>query len=872
MIDCLKHLLIGMLTTMYKSFSIKQPSFEFKDNKLEVQCAYSFDKERNFIETYTIDFGGVEEIYIDEIPSYIELVAIAAAPSYYKASPTLQVVIDFPIAPQVLEWATTLFDEGLREFRFQNNLDLNKTPIFITIDKEIIIASEIKSDPNLVLLPIGGGKDSVTSLEILTKTNTQVVGFSIGDHEAINNTAKAASIPLIRVNRQLDKDLFEWNKQGALNGHVPVTAVTSTLACLAGYCIGASSAIMSNESSANEATRVEGGVEVNHQYSKSFKAEKDLRKALNAHTLNTINYFSLLRTLSEYEIFSIFSKAIKFHKVFTSCNRVFKIDEKSRSKSWCGNCDKCRFVFIGLCAFLEIEEVVEIFGQNLFDNKDNISGFLELIGMGEGKPFECVGTIGETVLLMKKALNKIDSKNVKKLNNALAEIKDIDFLSKNTKLNIEFGLDNFVPDEFSKTISDLKLESYKSEVLAKLEGETIGVIGLGRDTAGIIRFLENVGYKNGIMIYLPDDQNISDEDFQKANEELLINDVGFARKCIRNFEDLSKCSLIFVSPGVSKYSELVVSFEEEVTTPLAWWLALNKELLPQKIFVGITGTKGKSTTASMLAHVLEDSVLVGNIGNSVGSLPLEDLLKTRYVVLEVSSFQASYVTVSPHVGILTSLFDCHIDWHLTPKNYEKDKRNLFAHGCDTVISSEVERSQSLTLKQQNENTIEEVADLIALQMTKENIQEKLNSFPGLKYRKEIIAEKNGVIYISDVLATAPHASAESLIDISKTYPDAKVFLLYGGANRNVDQSSLIKVLNSLKLNYVVITLPETGHEIEQKLKNYQHCDELEDGIFWASKNAKKGDVVLLAPGGPSFHRYKNYEKLHEHFVELVDKL
>lgn len=720
----------------------------------------------------------------------------------------------------------------------------------------------------MFLVPIGGGKDSATSLEILKRTNKKIIGFSVGDHKSINNTAKAADISMVNVKRQIDPELLRWNTDGAFNGHVPVTALVSTLACVAGYCIGAQSVVMSNESSANEATRIVEDVEVNHQFSKSFIAEKYLRDAIASFVNKPINYFSILRILSEYEIFSIFSMAKQFHNCFTSCNRVFKINKNDRTLSWCGECDKCRFVFIGMSAFLEIEYVSKIFGKNLLDEKNNTQGFLDLIGMGNGKPFECVGTIGETVLLMKKALNKINKKS--KLKTVLSSIKDIDFLSKNHKLNKGFGVNNFVEKEFIDIIENLKFEEYTSEVLARLDGERIGIVGLGRDTAGIIRYLENIGYKDGISIFLPDDQNISDIDFVSANEELKINDVGFARKCVRNQSDLDSCTIIFVSPGISKYSKFIKSLKKRATTPLAWWLATNKSIFPEKIFIGITGTKGKSTTSSMLKHILKDSILLGNIGSSVGSLPLNQLMDSRYIILEVSSFQASYITISPHVGVLTSLFDCHIDWHITPERYYKDKKNLFEHGCDVVYTSD--EDLDITLSEQNENMIFKIMKTIKPEMLKADIQAELKTFPGLQYRKEVIAIINGVIYISDVLATAPHSSVEALKDIAKTYKDAKIFLLYGGANRNVSQSDAIDEFNKIKSKYVVITLPDTGFEVESQLKNVKHCEDLACGIIWASENAKPGDVVLLAPGAPSFHRYENYEKLHEHFIELVDNI
>ena len=116
-------------------------------------------------------------------------------------------------------------------------------------------------------------------------------------------------------------------------------------------------------------------------------------------------YFSLLRGMYEYKIASIFAQKKEFFSLFSSCNTNFKILEKNKkSQLWCNQCPKCVFVFLILSNFLEIEEMIRIFGENLFERRDLESVFAELIGEQKHKPFECVGTLEESFLAMYKAI------------------------------------------------------------------------------------------------------------------------------------------------------------------------------------------------------------------------------------------------------------------------------------------------------------------------------------------------------------------------------------------------------------------------------------------------------------------------------------
>lgn len=248
------------------------------------------------------------------------------------------------------------------------------------------------------LVPVGGGKDSVVSMEVLR--NEDVTIYRINKDATVANVLAAAEreYKTCFVNRKLDPRILEMNKRGFLNGHIPFSAVVAFSTFISAYLQGIRYIALSNESSANESTVV--GSFVNHQYSKSYEFEQDFMEYIGSIVETEIRYFSLLRPLSELQIAYLFSKYTKYHKAFRSCNAG------SKQGIWCCNCPKCLFVYIILLPFLSQEELVEIFGENLLEKESLDLYFRELTGIEENKPFECVGTRKEVLVSLKDYINK----------------------------------------------------------------------------------------------------------------------------------------------------------------------------------------------------------------------------------------------------------------------------------------------------------------------------------------------------------------------------------------------------------------------------------------------------------------------------------
>jgi len=327
------------------------------------------------------------------------LLWLAAGVSYYKTAAPPVVAVPALSSPE-RAWLEALYREGLGEFAYENDVDLSQRPVF-----EQAVFEQAPGDapaavtglelPRRSLVAVGGGKDSCVSLAVLGEAGEAVVPFSIGGHRAARECAEAGGLPLVVARRALDSSLGRLNRSGALNGHVPVTAIVSLAAVAQALVTGADEVVFSNERSSNVGSFVRDGLPVNHQYSKGLAAERRLRAAL-AGVTPELTYYSLLRPLSELQIAAVFARHPEFHPVFTSCNAAFRLEEGRRVDRWCGHCPKCRFVFLALAPFLRREELVSVVGVDLLADAAQLEGYRELLGLAGFKPFECVGEIEES--------------------------------------------------------------------------------------------------------------------------------------------------------------------------------------------------------------------------------------------------------------------------------------------------------------------------------------------------------------------------------------------------------------------------------------------------------------------------------------------
>jgi len=325
----------------------------------------------------------------------LDLTALVLGVSYFKLRAPL--VIAAPeIALTEFERAFVLdvYENGLGEFYARNALP-RFGRLTLQAPSDILPPPARPSLPQRALLPIGGGKDSLVSVALLEEAGLAFTPFAVNPKGPILTSIARVGIEPLYVTRTLDKEMIRLSKEpGYYNGHVPSTAINSMIAALCAVLWGYDRIILSNERSASEGNVAFDGREANHQYSKSLGFESRIAGILAGATGGGLGYFSLLRPYSEARIAALFARTDRFDRVFSSCNRNFRLSGHD-GPLWCGECPKCHFVFLIFAPVMDKARLIGIFGQNLLDERRHEHSFRELTGLAGQKPWECVGEILE---------------------------------------------------------------------------------------------------------------------------------------------------------------------------------------------------------------------------------------------------------------------------------------------------------------------------------------------------------------------------------------------------------------------------------------------------------------------------------------------
>jgi UDP-N-acetyl-alpha-D-muramoyl-L-alanyl-L-glutamate epimerase len=413
----------------YKEFIFESYLYDPAVSTLSLR--YRFGGGPRFEEKLFFDFlprhlSPDESVALDRI---FRLLFLMSGVSYYKVFiPRTLICESFSVDRITAEFLQKFYEKGLAEFAFRNKISLRG---HFTIQwSDGPTAAPVTIDlPRRTCVPVGGGKDSIVTLECLKRAGEPLVLFSLGDAEPIRACIAAAGLPFMRVHRRLDGGLFKLTEAGGLNGHVPITGILSAIAFASAVMAGCDAIVMSNEHSASIPNLQIDGTDVNHQYSKSLEFEEDFSEYLKNYISSSIAYFSLLRPLSEIEIARRFAKYREYFPLFLSCNAAFRQLPATRARGWCGNCPKCRFVFLALAPSIEKTELIGIFGRNLFDDEAQRDGFAELCGLRDHKPFECVGELAESAAVMSYLGGHPDWRGdavVRQLNGAFASLRQWD--------------------------------------------------------------------------------------------------------------------------------------------------------------------------------------------------------------------------------------------------------------------------------------------------------------------------------------------------------------------------------------------------------------------------------------------------------------
>lgn len=396
----------------YPVFTYHGYTIETTADALKIEYSFSIEGLCDFHPTWSIPCTPPAHPETDAaLQRLIFSLGMTELVSYWKITCSPQVrILCGTLTKAQQDWWKQLYFGGLGEFFYRNGIETN-------IDEFMSFSCEGDPLPDApspkvlsgMLIPVGGGKDSIVTLNLLKNQLSEASVYMINHRDSSEAAAIAAGIQkerICEVSRTLDPNMLECNRKGFLNGHTPFSAIVAFSAVLTAYLRGIGTVVLSNESSASEATVSLSAQEVNHQYSKSYAFERDFYEYEREYLRVGIRYFSLLRPLTEFQIARYFATLPeKYHRIFRSCNVGAKKD------AWCGNCAKCLFVAVILSPFLPYEKIRRMLGADIL-NMGNMQSILEeLCGAKPNKPFECVGSRKEVNIALCLAIARAEKYN-----------------------------------------------------------------------------------------------------------------------------------------------------------------------------------------------------------------------------------------------------------------------------------------------------------------------------------------------------------------------------------------------------------------------------------------------------------------------------
>lgn len=433
-----------------------------------------------------------------------------------------------------------------------------------------------------------------------------------------------------------------------------------------------------------------------------------------------------------------------------------------------------------------------------------------------------------------------------------------------------------------------------------LENKNIAIVGFGKEGKSTYNFIRR---------YLPN-QKLTIIDGNKSlleNNKFLYEDNNLQFILGPNYlNNLGIYDLIIKSPGV-KFKDIDISkFKDKITSQLGLVLELYK-----KNIIGITGTKGKSTTTSLIYKVLSDqnydAHLVGNIGIPIFD-EIDNINENTVYIIEMAALQLEFVNSSPHIGLILNLFEEHLDFFKTKNDYYLAKLNMFKYQTEddyglyissndtlnSYVKSGNYKTNLIDINSElsiNNNFIEfngkklynindkrsllgkhnlidisfvlRLSELMNLDLEKTILS--INMFKPLEHRLELVGTYNDITYYNDSIATIPEATMNAIKSIDNINT-----LIFGGMDRGIDYKEFIDFLNNSAIENF-ICMPTTGYNIGKNLinKNVYFIENLKDAVEKAKEITKKGATCLMSPAASSYEYFKNFEEKGSKYKEYI---
>ncbi len=877
----------------FSTFTFERQTVRRENGALSLAFDFNLDDRYHFCPTLEIparpffDWDNMTEKQLQALAFQIGMTELV---SYWKiACPKRVVVKPFALTESQKAFWKKLYYNGLGEFLYLNSITVSEDDLMkiITLPIDSMPSHDLRWNDmgscvhfeEKALVPVGGGKDSVVTLECL-RNKMPVIPLIVNPRGATLNCVKTAGYKedeFIVINRTLDPTMLQLNAEGYLNGHTPFSALLAFISILVAFGSRSKYIALSNENSANESTVP--GTNINHQYSKSIEFESDFRRYVAENLNDEVQYFSFLRPLSELQIASLFAQCEAYHPVFRSCNAGSKTD------SWCGKCPKCLFTWIILSPFLSREKLTAIFGKDLMADTSLQPILEELNGTAAVKPFECVGTVEEVRACLNATAKVPEPVEGPTVDEILHRFNTNHFLPPQFEQILKTALNEGINSTASLPIDSLQhtclhrndMGSGFDLILNRLRGKRILILGFGREGKSTLSFLNK---------YLPDaDVAVADK-----NEMETVQYFGTGY-----LEAMYNYDIVIKTPGISLKD--FDTKDVEITSQTDLFLS---QFHAQTI--GITGTKGKSTTTSLIYHLLKssghDAILTGNIGIPCFDI-MEDIKPDSIVVYELSAHQLEYVHNSPRVGVLLNIFEEHLDHFGTMARYAEAKLNIMRYmgEDDMAVIHESLMEDAWRLFVNNIVfslfDIDDLVDCTALPLIGEHnllnvkaallacyaygvdvreLVPHLYSFKPLEHRLEPVGTFSGVTFVNDSISTIPQAAISACQALGRVD-----FLLLGGFDRGIDYQPLVDFLKAHPVPHLLFTgkagermmqlIAEVPEPVEGPTVFYYST--MEEAFAYMAAHAKPGDLCLLSPAASSYDQYKNFEERGAKFKRLA---
>lgn len=436
---------------------------------------------------------------------------------------------------------------------------------------------------------------------------------------------------------------------------------------------------------------------------------------------------------------------------------------------------------------------------------------------------------------------------------------------------------------------------------SELDGRTIGVWGAGVETRSFGRILaDELPAARIAVVVLEGGEPSGASELAPGAAVVGIADA---------VESLAACEVVVRSPGVSIYRPELRALAQRgvpVVTPTALWLAERGG----RDVVGITATKGKSTIASLVAHLVGAASVGVQLAGNIGRPALELLYDDGLAVIELSSYQIADLSVGPETALVANIYREHLDWHGTEERYRADKLRLLAlpgvrrcvlnatdaavaaapRACDDtttyglapgwhVTPEGVARADELVLPSETLpllgphnalNVCAALAVLDALAIERPPLPAAIEGFAGLPHRLQVVHEEGGVSWVDDSISTTPESAAAAIA----SFPGRPIVLIGGGQDRGQDYTELGGTLADRSA--FVFGVPETGSRLVAAARaagvpgeHARTVDDLKAAVAAAATAAVPGTVVLLSPAAPSYNAYRNFQERGDHFRALA---